>query len=108
MAEEKSNVKSDAGARALNITTIKIHKKTKERYLMPTGKINLTQMFNVNQNYQRTAFRRTSIDSIQKMNQFQAENTKVSPEDLGRLSQRGNVQDQLSKTIHQRFLDIYL
>ena len=75
---------------------------------MPTGKINLLQMLSVNLNYQRAVFRRTSADSIQKMNQLRAEDTKVSPEDLGRLSQRGNVQAQLSKTIHQRFLDLYL
>ena len=75
---------------------------------MPTGKINLLQMLSVNLNYQRAAFRRTSADSIQKMNQLRAEDTKVSPEDLGRLASRGSVQDQLSKSFHERFIDIYL
>ena len=75
---------------------------------MPTAKINPTRTFNVNLNYQKTAFRRTAANSIQKINQFRAEDNKVSPEDLGRLASRGSVQDQLSKSFHERFIDIYL
>ena len=64
------------------------------------------QVFNFAQDFFRTATRKTNVTSQQQRAQMVKQELSLDPQRLGAWSKRISLQDQLSKSVHKRFIDI--
>ena len=69
-------------------------------------KVSPQQVFNFVQDFSKTATRKTNITSQQQRTQMIKQELTLNAQTLGAWSKRISLQDQLSKSVHRRFIDI--
>ncbi len=69
-------------------------------------KVSPQQIFNFTQDYSKNATRKTNVTSQQQRAQMVQQELTLNPQTLGAWSRRISLQDQLSKSVHKRFIDI--
>ncbi len=70
------------------------------------AKVSPQQALSFTQEYTKNATRKTNIKSQQQRVQMNQQELKLNPQALGAWSRKISLQDQLSKSVHKRFIDI--
>jgi len=74
---------------------------------MPDVNFKPQASFQFQDGYVRNAFRKATIKNLQEQKQSVKEGNRVTPERLGTVAQRFNIQRQQGRTTQDRFIDLF-